>query len=390
MKEIIEKIDNDRAEMVSLLKEWSNINSGTENIAGLSRMLEALKNAFVRLGGKMETISLPPRKRINPHGKVIEQPLGQSLLIQKHTHSPVKVFLAGHMDIALAPHHRFLGCKQLDNNTLCGQGTADMKGGLVILLKSLEALEKSPLAGKIGWTVLINSDEEIGSPGSTPLFTQLAPGHKFGLIFEPSFPDGSLVSSRKGSLTYTAIARGKAAHVGRDFHKGKNALTSIAKFALAADHLTNEEKGTTVNLGIFEGGGPVNIVPDLGICRFNVRAQTNDEMKSVQKNIEQIAEEMNIELFQDSRRAVKEFDENTKALFQRVAAHAKNFDLKWKPTGGVCDGNNLAARGIPTIDTLGVVGGKMHTPEEYALIDSLTERAKWTTSLLLEEAEWTH
>jgi glutamate carboxypeptidase len=265
-----------------------------------------------------------------------------------------------------------------------------MKGGLVILLKALETLENSPHAGKIGWTVLINSDEEIGSPGSTPLFMQHAVNHKFGLIFEPSFPDGTVVSARKGSAAYTAIARGKAAHVGRDFHLGKNAITAIARFALAVDSLTNDEKGTTVNIGIFEGGGPINIVPDLGICRLNVRATSDQEMQAVHEKLEQIAKEMNIELFLDNSKAVKEFDKTTEALFERVAEHAKRygFDLKWKPTGGVCDGNTLAAAGIPSIDTLGVVGAHMHTPGEYALIDSLTERAKWTASLLFEEAGW--
>lgn len=392
MKELLDKIDQDQEEMTALLIEWANINSGTENLEGLALMLNALKKSFERLGGNMREIPLLPRKRVNSHGKIIETPLGQALLIQKHQHAPIKVFLAGHMDIALAPHTPFSGCKQLDFNTLNGQGTADMKGGLVILLKALETLEKSPLAGKIGWTVLINSEEEIGSPGSAPFFKQLAKGHKFGLIFEPSFPDGMLVSARKGSASYTAIARGKAAHVGRDFNMGKNALTTIAKFAVAVDSLTNEEKGTTVNIGKIEGGGPLNIVPDLGICHLNFRANSTQEMEAIHEQLVQIAKEMNIELFQENKKGVKNFDENTKALFERISSHAKHFgyNLTWRPTGGVCDGNTLAEIGIPTIDTLGVIGGKLHTPEEYAFIDSLSERAKWTASLLFEEAGWIH
>ncbi len=391
MKNLIQKIDEDREEMTSLLIKWSNINSGTENIQGLALMLQALKSSFKKLQGEMHEIPLPPKKKIDSNGKIIETPLGKALLIQKHSDAPIKVFLGGHMDVALAPHQPFFECKQIDSNTLHGLGVADMKGGLVILLKALETLENSPLAGKIGWTVLINPDEEIGSPGSAPLFTQFAKDHRFGLIFEPSLPDGNLVSARKGSLTYTAIARGKSAHAGRDFHLGKNALTAIARFAIASDALTYEEKGTTVNIGKIEGGGPTNIVPDLGICRLNIRSKSPQGMQEVQEKLQQLAQEMNIELFLDNIKPVKAFDEKTEALFHRLYKHGEKFGyhLSWKESGGVCDGNTLAAAGIPTIDTLGIVGGGLHTTDEYAHIDSLTERAKWAASLLFEEAGWT-
>lgn len=390
MKKIIENIENSREEMTSLLIDWANVNSGSENLEGLNLMLERLKQAFATLNGEMKEIELPPRKRVNSHGKITETPLGKSLIIKKHPNAQKKVFLAGHFDIALAPHHPFSGCKRLDANTLQGPGTADMKGGLVILLKALETLENSTLAGKIGWTVLLNSDEEISSPGSTPLFSQLAKGHQFGMIFEPALLDGMVVSSRKGSVNYSAVARGKAAHAGRDFFLGKNALTAIARFALAADSLTNQEKDTTVNIGKIEGGGPVNIVPELGICRLNLRSNSAEDMEAVQKSLEKLAHDMDIELFKEGEKPVKHFDEKTKTLFQRVHEHAKHFgfDLNWRHGGGVCDGNTLAAAGLPTIDTLGVVGGNLHTMEEYALLDSLTERAKWAASLLFEEAGW--
>jgi glutamate carboxypeptidase len=206
MKKIIENIHHSREEMTSLLIDWANVNSGSENIEGLNLMLQKLKQAFAKLEGHIQEVELPNRRVVNSHGKIIEIPLGKSLIIKKHPNAPKKIFLAGHFDIALAPHHPFSGCKRLDTNTLQGPGTADMKGGLVILLKALEILESSPLAGKIGWTILLNSDEEISSPGSTPLFSQLAKGHQFGMIFEPALHDGMVVSSRKGSVNYSAIA----------------------------------------------------------------------------------------------------------------------------------------------------------------------------------------
>jgi glutamate carboxypeptidase len=386
MHEIIEKIDLSREEMISLLIDWANVNSGSENLEGLKLMFHKLKTSFAKLEGEIEIVDLPPWRSVNSHGKITETPLGQSLIIRKHPNATKKIFLAGHMDIALAPHHPFLGCKRVDTNILQGPGVADMKGGLVIMLKALETLENSPLAGKIGWTVLLNSDEEISSPGSGPIFTKLAKDHQFGMVFEPALYDGMVVSSRKGSVNFSAVAKGVAAHAGRDFYLGKNALTTIAKFALAAESLNNREKDTTVNIGKIDGGGPVNIVPELGICRFNLRSNYPDEMDTAKKTLFKIAQEMNIELFQEGDKPVKPFDEKTQALFHRVQSHAKQygFDLKWRHGGGVCDGNTMSAAGLPTIDTLGVIGFNLHTMEEYALLESLTERAKWAASLLFE------
>src|SRR5690606_15405959 len=132
-------------------------------------------------------------------------------------------------------------------------------------------LEESPFKGKIGWQVFINSDEEVGSPGSKNILQQLAPNFDIGMVFEPPFPDGTLVSARKGSANYTIVAKGKAAHAGRDFDKGINAISSIIKFIKKVEKLTSPKLGTTVNIGFIEGGGPINIVPNSALCRFNIR-----------------------------------------------------------------------------------------------------------------------
>ena len=112
-----------------------------------------------------------------------------------------------------------------------------MLGGLVILLKALEALESSPLAAGLGWEILLNPDEELGSPGSLPLLREAAGRNHLGFLFEPCLPDGSLVSIRKGSGNFTAVVLGRAAHAGRDFHAGRSATVALAELITKLDDL---------------------------------------------------------------------------------------------------------------------------------------------------------
>ena len=125
--------------------------------------------------------------------------------------------------------HEFQTCSKLDNGNINGPGVADAKGGIVVMLAALRALESSPLAGSIGWDVLLNADEEIGSPGSVHVVKKLASRCDVGLLYEPALPDGTLVSWRKGSGNFTFVVRGRAAHAGREFEKGRNAIVAVSR-----------------------------------------------------------------------------------------------------------------------------------------------------------------
>lgn len=387
-------INSQKDSMIALLEKWVNINSWSENPLGLMQMLAELQCAFAPLGGNMKCIPLPKRTIINSTGEVTELPIGEAIQIIKHPEALIKIFLSGHMDTVYSPDCPFQTAERLHDNLLRGPGAADMKGGLVVLLKSLEALERSPWAGKIGWEVIINPDEEIGSPGSEPLFVEGANQAQIGLIFEPSFTDGALVSSRKGSANYTLVVKGKSAHAGRDFQLGRNAISLLARFIVEADRLTDVEKGNTINIGHIEGGGPVNIVPNLAICRFNVRMIDDKNLAFFEENLHQIVQRLNLTdglsltLYENSVRGPKPFDEKHQSLFETVKACGEEIGIhiKWKPSGGVCDGNILSSYGVPTIDTLGVIGGNIHTYEEYMQLDSLVERTMLTSLLLMKIA----
>lgn len=381
--------------MALQLENWAEINTGTDNVAGLSKMAEVLVKEFASLNAATQIrIPLKPRRTIDSKGEWVETPLGDALLWQKNPEAKLRVFLGGHMDTVFSINSPFQKTTRIDKKTLRGPGVADMKGGLLVLLKSLQALERSPFANIIGWDVLINPDEEIGSPGSGYLFKQCAKRNQVGLIFEPSYPDGTFVSSRKGSSNWTIIARGHSAHVGRNIETGRNAITTLAKFLLEADKLSNKEKGVTVNVGHIEGGGPVNIVPDLAIGRFNVRAIEATDFDALAKELQRLtvaisqSEGVNLTLYENTKNPPKPFDANIQTLFEALKKCAKTLgiEMRWKASGGACDGCRLYADGLPNIDTLGVVGDHIHTDEEYVLLDSLTERTQLTALFLMSLA----
>lgn len=382
--------------MAELLEAWSNVNSGSDNISGLARMLELIKKECAVLKAETKIIPIAPRKKIDSAGQVIDIPNGEVLFLKKHPNAPIQIFLGGHYDTVYGEQHYFQKAERLENGDLLrGPGTADMKGGLIIMLKALEALEKSSVAGKIGWEVLINPDEEVGSMSSEHLFRDCAKRAQLGLLFEPSFSDGSLVSARKGSANFSVIARGKAAHAGRDFHEGRSAIAAMGRFIHDADDLNSSGNGVTINFGHIEGGGPVNIVPDLAICRINMRGDKEEALEKATKELHRLVklenetEGLNLTIVDQSARAPKPFDEKTKLLFESLKESAAEIgmNIKWQPSGGVCDGNILAAEGVPTIDTLGVIGGNIHTSEEYANLDSLPHRAQLTAYFLTKIAK---
>ncbi|MBI2379237.1 MAG: hydrolase [Gammaproteobacteria bacterium] len=380
--------------LVEELLTLAAINSGSQNLDGLDRMATRLAELFAPLGGEQRLIELKPYQVVNKRGELEDRALGRALSIRKRPEAPLRIFLGGHMDTVFGIEHAFQACRWLDEQTLNGPGVADLKGGLLVMLTALQALEQSPWAENIGWEVLINPDEEIGSPGSAPLLLDAAKRNHLGLVYEPSLPDGSLAGARKGSGNFSVVARGRAAHAGRDHAAGRNAIALLAEFITAIDALNGRREGVTVNVGYVEGGGPVNIVPDLAIARFNVRIAAPEDEAWFLGEARQLVERLNgregyaFELHGHFNRKPKILSQSNLRLFEllRDCGETLGFSLSWKPTGGCCDGNNLAAAGLPNVDNLGVRGGKIHSDQEFMLKDSLTERAQLSALLMMKLA----
>ncbi|WP_370278058.1 hydrolase [Pontibacterium sp.] len=390
----IEWLDAQYDEMLAKTIELAEINSGTLNADGVNKVRELLTEYCQVLDGEVEVVPVAPYEHLGSNGEIETFPLGDALRIRKRPEAPLQIFFCGHMDTVFAIDHPFQQVKWLDDETLNGPGVADLKGGILVMIKALQALERSPYAEQIGWEILFNPDEEIGSPGSAPLIEDAAKRVHLGMIYEPSFPDGNLAGERKGSGNFSVKVTGKAAHAGREHHLGRNAVRAMCDFVAALDDLNGQRDGVTINPGFIEGGGAVNIVPDLCISRFNIRLERpEDEQWCLDRLNELVAmindrDGISIELLGGFGRKPKVLSGANKKLFElaRECGHTLGMELQWLPTGGCCDGNNLAAAGIPNIDTLGVQGGKIHSSDEYLKVKSLTERAKLSALMLMKLA----
>lgn len=390
-------------EMIETLVAWSSINSHSENLMGLEAMLMVLENAMAPLGGKSKRIALSSRLHIDSEGRHLQLPTCDALHIEKRPEAPIQIVLGGHFDTVFDAQCAFQQPKFIENDRLCGPGVADMKGGLLILLNSLLLFERSSLAKNVGWQILLTPDEEIGSPSSEILYSTASKAAQYGLIFEPAFPDGKLVSQRKGSYNFVVFAKGRAAHAGRDFHSGRSAIVALAHFITAAHALNQRYPGITLNIGNISGGEASNIVPKLACCHINVRGESEDVLISVSKSLMALAKEsveniagnhdgIEIQVHLLSHRLPKPFNAKTQELFSTVkqCGQQLGIEIDWKSSGGVCDGNILAQVGLPTVDTLGVVGGNLHTFDEYIELPSLIERTRLATLLLLSIASKKH
>ncbi|MFC2952962.1 hydrolase [Marinicaulis aureus] len=387
-------LDDRRAPMTETLRAWCAINSGSANLSGLKAMHGALAEAFSALGVEVETVPSGPHRIVTRDGEVVEQPVGDMLRLVKRPQAPVRVLLVGHMDTVFGADHPFQSEKFLDDDTLNAPGAADMKGGLLVMLNALMAIENSSLADRIGYEVLINADEEIGSIGSAHMLTEAAKRAQFACVYEPALPDGTLAGARKGSGNFAAVIRGKSAHAGREHHLGRNAIAAAADFISGVDKLTGQREGLTVNVARVDGGGPNNVVPELAVVRFNVRLEQPEDSDWLLEQANALIADIDgregysAKLEGGFTRPPKPMTPQLNAFFLalRAAGVDLGLNIDWVPTGGCCDGNNIAAAGIPVIDTLGVRGAHIHSSAEYAKLDSLVERAKLSTLLLLKIA----
>jgi glutamate carboxypeptidase len=307
---------------------------------------------------------------------------GRNLHLIVRPEAPLQLLFTGHMDTVYAADHPFQAVRWLDAATLNGPGVADMKGGIAVMLAALKALETSDLAQRIGYEVLINSDEEVGSPGSAALIADAAQGKRAALTYEPSaLPDGTLAGARPGSGNFSFLIRGRSAHAGRNPDDGRNAIVAAAELALRLS--MSKTPGLSINPARIDGGAPNNVVPDLAILRVNMRPRTGDDQEIGQRLIARAVEEtarqheVYIEVHGGFARPPKPMTGEAEVLFQIVRKAGSDLGQKiaWQASGGVCDGNNIAACGVPVVDTMGVRGGKIHSEEEYLIVESLKERA---------------
>lgn len=379
--------------LVARTVDWARINSGSRNAEGLARMLAALEQEAGRLPARVERVPTGGSTLVTDAGEVLEEAHADALKISTRPEADIQVVLTGHYDTVFPADSRFQDVVARPDGALNGPGMADMKGGISVLLGALEAFETHPQRERVGWTVLLSPDEEIGSPASAPLLAALGAAGDLGLTYEPSLPDGTLAGARKGSGNFHLIVTGKAAHAGRAFHEGRNAVAGAAIVAAALHALNGQREGVTVNVAKISGGAPLNVVADNAVVRFNVRVPDKAAADWTLAAVREIAatppfEGLTLALHGGFTRPPKPMDASQSALFEAVrdVGALLGQTIAWKPSGGVCEGNNLHAAGLPNIDTLGVVGGDIHSEQEYAWPASFAERARLSALILCKVA----
>ena len=385
--ELIEQID--QAAMLAQAQAWSAINTGTGNLTGLAQQAALLADAFSVLPGEVELVDAAPVTAVDANGAEFAKPHGQHLVLRVRPDAARRLLFTGHMDTVFPVDGPFQNQQWLDDDTLNGPGLADMKGGIAVMLHALLALETNGDAAKIGYDVLINADEETGSLSSRALIEQLAAGKYAALTYEPSaLPDGTLAHARGGTGNYSAIITGRSAHAGRNPQDGRNAIVAAAALAIGLKGLETPE--CSVNPAKIEGGAANNVVPDNAVLRFNIRPKEpaagevlEAGLQALMRDIRQ-THEVSIHLHGGVTRPPKPVDVRAQKLFDLVrdCGAILGQQIGWQSTGGVCDGNNIAACGVPVVDTMGVRGGAIHSPQEFMIVPSLKERAALSALVL--------
>lgn len=385
MESVLQRLASRQGAMVETLAEWVAIPTGKGHTPGLDRFREIMTSRLERIGADVITIEGMPKAAWLGGDDDVDIP--PTVVCSKLIEDRPRILIAGHLDTVFDRDDPFnVMTINEDGETAIGPGVVDMKGGLLIALEALEALHAEGV--EVGWTFVLNSDEETGSYHSHDALYECAKAHDVGLATEPALPGGGLAVARKGSGQFMIETHGKSAHAGREFEKGVSAVYKLAHVLCEVEKLSDLDRGVTVNVGPLQGGKATNIVPPLARAWGNIRfpeptdaiacGEALDAMQTPAGELPGVVAKWNF-----SRPAKPATPESMRlAEMARDSAELLGQSMAFVETGGVCDGNILQSAGLPTIDTLGVRGGGLHTTDEWIELASLSERARLMAHLL--------
>lgn len=358
------------------VRQLVEIESPSDNKQAVDRLGALLAGRFEGLGG---------------HSKFHRtQNFGDHLQVDFATERSGKpVLLLGHID-TVYPLGTLAGmpCRVSDGK-LSGPGALDMKSGVALMLHAIDGLRtwhSDSLPRPV--TVLLVSDEEVGSESSRRITESLARKSTAVLVLEPSYGiKGALKTARKGVGEYTIKVIGKAAHSGLDFDKGQSAILELAKQITALSKLVDAKRGLTLNVGLVSGGTRTNVVPAEAKASLDVRVARMKDAAGIDRQLRALKpfnRKCRLEIAGGVNRPPMERTSGVAALYKQAAEIAKQ--LGWKleeaSVGGGSDGNFTGSLGIPTLDGLGGVGEGAHATHESITISELPRRAALLASLI--------
>lgn len=316
--------------------------------------------------------------------QVVEQPVQGNQLRIEFGDAPEQILILGHFDTVKELGTLSTEPWRIEDGKAYGPGVYDMKAGLIFTYYAMKAIidHDLPLNKKI--VLFWNTDEELGSPSSTPFIQEEAKRSALALVVEPSARHGELKTSRKSGGDFVIQVQGKAAHAGNDHALGVNAIEELSRHLLAAQSWTDYDAGTTVSVGLVKGGSAANVVPDFAEAVIDVRASTLSEVERITSafhELKAIHPGAILTVSGGFSKLPMERTSQTEFLFHhaQVQGQLEGFALQEIGVGGTSDGNIAAAVGTPVLDGLGPVGDGAHATHEHIVVESIAER----TALLL-------
>ncbi|MCA1177531.1 MULTISPECIES: M20 family metallopeptidase [unclassified Pantoea] len=273
-----------------------------------------------------------------------------------------------------------------------GPGILDMKAGLVQSIWAARALKEHDLLAGKRIVFLCGSDEEVGSPSSSDWLSQHALGSSQVLVVEPAVAgSGALKVARKGTGQYQIAITGQAAHAGNNPEEGISAVQEMAHQVLFLHGLNAPDRGTTVNVGIAQGGNRINVVADKAVLGIDTRVTSEEEAQRIHDEITQIQPHLpgiKLEISGAQSRPPMRQSAESRVIMQRAQAVAQQigFSVGGQSVGGGSDGNFTAALGIPTLDGLGATGAGIHARHEHIIIADIASRTALVAGLMLGDA----
>jgi glutamate carboxypeptidase len=363
------------SDIVQTIHQLVEIESPSDVKQAVDRLSTILTGRFEELGGK---VTLHREKKYGNHLQADFDGAQKSK----------PVLLLGHMD-TVYPIGTIskMRCHEAKGR-LWGPGVLDMKSGIALMLAAIESLRSNDGMLPRPVTVLLVSDEEVGSLSSRKITEALAKKSAAVFVMEPAFGlHGAVKTERKGVGEYTIRVTGKAAHSGLDFEKGQSAIIELAKQINAISNLVDLKHGLTLNVGTMRGGTKVNVVPGSAEATIDVRITRMTDGQRIDRQLRAIRpfnKQCRIEIRGGINRPPMERTQGVAALYQQAVKIAK--ELGWKlqeaSVGGGSDGNFTTALGIPTLDGMGGVGDGAHAEHEHVLISELPRRAALLANLI--------
>ncbi|MDM5092051.1 M20 family metallopeptidase [Aeromonas rivipollensis] len=347
-----------------------NLDCGTRTPAGVARVADILTEKYEAIGWQVVRHQFAPEC-----GPCLEA-----------TNAPgaahYDVMLVGHMDTVFPEGTAAKRPLKVEGNQAFGPGVSDMKSGLLSTWYALKGMDPALLA-RLRVLVCCNCDEEIGSPWSRDWLVAKARQSGCVLVAEAARPSGDLISARKGNAKYRIRFHGKASHAGSALAEGVSAITELAHWVLAINEQVNMETGTTMNVGVVQGGTGVNVVPDFAEAIVDLRFWSNDEAAVVHERLGFMANNpflrgCRVEVDRQSFKPAMRPSGDTEALMALVEAAAadEGISFNWLEAGGGSDANFTAAAGVPSLDGLGPMGGGFHSEAEFLLLESIEPRIR--------------